>query len=362
MSQKDHFDCMQNPFQNDLNMDFFIESAGFEQAQARMLRGVESEKRLCVLTGAPGSGKTMLSHVLYEALDEDSFEAGLLVGVPGGIGPGWLMTRVARMLGVEDIAEDRMTLLGQIYQGLVQVVEDGRRTCVIVDEAQALATPDMFGEIRGLLNLEHEDKNVITVVLIGQTRLGAALDADKVMKQRVEARVQLREWQVGEREDYLRHRLAVAGGRDTIFDADALHLVGSIARGLPRSMNNLADNAMYEAFAASAASVNMQHVNKAAEELSLVESSDADEEPVLLSDPVDLTAELLDEPSEASAYHDASSIMTPDLMPELEPDPSIMPAAIAIDDMDAIPAIPEEGPPKDEEDELLDHAFADLVD
>jgi general secretion pathway protein A len=358
VSQNDHFDCRQNPFQNDLNMDFFIESAGFEQAQARMLRGVESEKSLCVLTGAPGSGKTMLAHVLYEALDEESFEAGLLVGVPGGIGPGWLMTRVARMLGVEDISEDRMTLLGQIYPSLVQVADDGRRTCVIVDEAQALATPDMFGEIRGLLNLEHEDKNVITVVLIGQNRLGAALDADSVMKQRVEARAQLREWQVGEREDYLRHRLTVAGGRDSIFNADALQLVGSIARGLPRQMNNLADNAMYEAFALSAASVNVQHVNKAAEELSLLESPESEEEPVLLSDPVDFTGGLLDEPSQASAHHDPTPIMTPEVVPE----PSISPAAIALDDMDLSVDMPEEGPPKDEEDELLDSAFADLMD
>jgi type II secretory pathway predicted ATPase ExeA len=353
MSQKNHFDCRQDPFQNDLNMDFFIESAGFEQSQARMLRGVEAEKSLCVLTGAPGSGKTMLAHTLYEALDEDSFEAGLLVGVPGGIGPGWLMTRVARLLGVEDLSEERMTLLGQIYEGLVQVVEDGRRTVVIVDEAQALASHDMFGEIRGLLNLEHEDKNVITIVLIGQNSLGAALDADKVVKQRIEARVELRGWQVGEREDYLRHRLAVAGGRDSIFEPTALKMIGSIARGFPRQMNNLADNAMYEAFAASASAVSAEHVNKAAEELRMVDSDEVNQEPALLSEPVDFTGGLLDDMDSVDTHHQATSIMAPAAIPT---------AAIDIDDLDESPAIAVEGPPKDDEDEMLDSAFADLMD
>jgi hypothetical protein len=190
--------------------------------------------------------------------------------------------------------------------------------------------------------------------LIGQNSLGLALDADKVMKQRVETRVQLREWQVGEREDYLRHRISVVGGRDTTFHADALQLVGAIARGLPRQMNNLADNAMYESFAANAASVSVQHVNKAAEELNLLASSEFEDKPALLSEAVDLTGELLDEPSRAGAQCDQTPIMAAE--------PSMPPAVIAIDDIGASPVIPEEGPPKDEEDELLDSAFADLMD
>ncbi len=81
----------------------------------------------------------MLVRHLLESLDEEAYEPVLLIPMPGVSDGRWILDRFARQLGVEEPAEELSTLLGQLYEQLAMVREDGRRAVLIIDEAQVLA-------------------------------------------------------------------------------------------------------------------------------------------------------------------------------------------------------------------------------
>jgi hypothetical protein len=156
----DHFGLARDPFSNEPQLALWFESAGHAAAEQRLRRALRQGKGLCVLLGEGGSGKTLLVRHLLESLEEDLFEACMLVPVPGVSDGHWILDRFARQLGVEEPADTSAALLGQIYERLAIVREDGRHTVLVLDEAQVLAEQGVLRELRGLLNLEYEDRRL----------------------------------------------------------------------------------------------------------------------------------------------------------------------------------------------------------
>ena len=66
----------------------------------------------------------------------------------------------------------------------------------------------------------------------------------------------------------MQHHLALAGRSDTLFSDDALGLIHSTSRGLPRLINNLAVASLIAAFAAKQAIVDVSAARTAVAEIS----------------------------------------------------------------------------------------------
>ena len=144
MNVLDHFGLSHEPFSNAPVSRFYYNSQQHADALTRLTYAVDSMKGLAVLVGQIGHGKTTLARRMLDALPEDKFEAALLVIINSGITASWLLRRIALQLGVQNHHTETLALLGQLYQRLVQIYEQGKKAVVLIDEAQMLQTKELM--------------------------------------------------------------------------------------------------------------------------------------------------------------------------------------------------------------------------
>ncbi len=261
------FGLNRDPFGCDSQLLWYFEGGGFADATQRLRRAAMQAKGLCVVSGRGGVGKTMLVRHVLQTLEEEVFEASMLVAVPGISDMRWLLSRWAQQLGVEAPAAEIGALLAQVYEQLAIVREDGRNAVLIVDEAQVLVERGVLAELRGLLNLEYEEKRLVTLVLVGSPALAEAISAEPALADRIDLRLAIQPLPSKEVVGYLHHRIRAAGGNPAIFESSAVSSLTKQCGGVPRRINALADNALYEAHRAGRVSATSADVERAAADL-----------------------------------------------------------------------------------------------
>lgn len=275
MNYVEYFKMAQEPFSNAPVSRFYFNSAQHAEALTRLTWAVDGMKGLALLVGNIGAGKTTLARRMLDALPDDRYEAALLVIIHSGITASWLLRRVAMQLGVHEPSQDKLTLLGQLYQRLIQVYESGKKAVVLIDEAQMLQTREIMEELRGLLNLEVPERKLITFVFFGLPELEQNLLLDPPLAQRVAVRTRLGSFDRDATEAYLKHRLRLAGAQHMLFDAGAVDAIHRLGRGIPRVINTLADNALFEAFIARRSIVDAELMARVGEDLAVTLRAEA---------------------------------------------------------------------------------------
>lgn len=265
MEHLERFGLEREPFRNEPQPDFWFESQGVADAKARVLRCLRQGKELSVLCGEVGAGTTTLARRVLDELDPDAFEVGLLV-VGRGVEPAWLRSAVARQLGIAEPAAARADAMRQLYVHLVEQRQDGRRAVIAIDEAQALGV-EALAELVALLNFEHDDERLLSALLVGSLELERMLAREPALLGRCELRVRIEPLAGEEARAYIAHRLVVAGGDPALFAPELADVIAERAGGLPRRMNALADNALFEAHLARREWPEQADVERAAQDL-----------------------------------------------------------------------------------------------
>jgi type II secretory pathway predicted ATPase ExeA len=243
-----HFGLAEDPFRNDHHEKFTVETPSQVDAVRRLDRGVRQARGLLTLIGGAGAGKTMVARKLYEELEEELFEASMMVVLRGSANADWLLTRFANQLAVDEPAPEREALIGQIYERLAIIHEDGRQAVLVVDDAQGLASRETLTEVCGLARLEYEDRRVVSIVLAGAPSLKHAFASDPLLAHHLEIQVALPPFGREEAARYLGQRIQLAGGKPQILLAGAVARLHELSSGAPGLLNTLADNALFEAF------------------------------------------------------------------------------------------------------------------
>ncbi len=269
MTYLDFFELTQEPFSNAPVSRFYYNSAQHSQALTRLLHSVSYMKGLSVLVGDIGAGKTTLARRMLDSLPEEEYEAALLVIIHSGITANWLLKRIALQLGVENPAQEKLALLSQLYQRLLQIYEQGRKAVVLIDEAQMLETRELMEEFRGLLNLEVPERKLISFVFFGLPEIEKNLKLDAPLAQRVAMRYRLEPFTSDSTEAYVKHRLRLAGCPRMPFSPDAIEVLHRRSGGTPRVINTLCDNALFEAFLARTPEIDGPMVDQIANNLGL---------------------------------------------------------------------------------------------
>lgn len=261
------FGLSRDPFSNAAAEAFYHESPVHRAAERRLMRGITQHKGLCLLVGDAGAGKSLLARRLLGNLEEEVYEAGLLMILQSDVDATWLLSRVARQLGVEQPAQEPGDLLAEIYDQLSAYSEEGRRPVLIIDDAHLLGSRERMEALRALVDLEYEERQLLTLVLVGERSLDAAVATDPRLPHRLDLRVALGALDLSASAAYLGHRLTAAGGHPSVLEPEAVELLHERARGLPRRLNVLADNALFEAHLDNRTRVVTDDVERAAADL-----------------------------------------------------------------------------------------------
>lgn len=281
MDYLEYFKLNAEPFSNaPVSRRFYFDNAVHSRAMFRMKHAVETGKGLTLIIGDIGTGKTTLARKLLEELPDAQYEAALLVIIHSAASPDWLMRRMAQQLGVENPAHNKLDLVGQIYQRLLKIHEEGRQAVVLVDEAQMLQTREVMEEFRGLLNLETESRKLVSFIFFGLPELESVLKLDPPLEQRVQMKYRLATLDQDATLQYIAHRLREAGGTPDLFTKEATEEIFRYSRGIPRMINTLCDNCLFDAYITRRKSIDVDTVTGIAIDLGLKSLADASARPV----------------------------------------------------------------------------------
>lgn len=269
MSFLEFYGLKGQPFSNAPDNRFYFNSEQHAQALLRLKYAVDSLKGLSVLIGDIGTGKTTLARRMLDELPEDEYESALLIIIHSSVTSEWLLKKISVQLGVKDVADTKMEIIGQLYQRLMQIHEAGKKPVVLIDEAQMLNSRDLMEEFRGLLNIENTDGKLLSLIFFGMSGLNDCLALDPPLQQRVAVKYKLKSLDDKATEAYIRHRLSIVGCEKDLFTPDAYRSIHEHSHGIPRLINTICDNALFEGFLVKKKLIDEDLILEVAQELDL---------------------------------------------------------------------------------------------
>lgn len=248
MEHLEFYSLQEHPFSNSVDIKYFFDNEQHTQALLRLKYAVDTSKGLAVVVGGVGTGKTTLARRLLNELDEEKYEAALLVIIHTSVTTDWLMKKIAMQIGIEEPASTKIEILSQLYNRLIEIYEAGMKAVVLLDEVQMLQSREIMEEFRGMLNMEGPEGKLITFVMFGLPELDKLLSIDDPLKDRVAVKINLIGLDENVTSDYIKHRLKIAGNEGEIFSPEAISAVHHYTKGVPRLINTVCDNALFESF------------------------------------------------------------------------------------------------------------------
>jgi general secretion pathway protein A len=262
-----HFGLTERPFSLAPDPRFLFLSEGHREALAHLVYGLQGGG-FVQLTGEVGTGKTTVCRALLDQLPIDVDVA--MIFTPR-LTAAELLSAVCDELHVPYPAgtTSLKVLVDALSRALLDAHARGRRTVVIIDEAQNLSM-EVLEELRLLTNIETTRDKLLQVILIGQPELADLMErpALRQLAQRITARYHLRPFTFRETRAYVRHRLEIAGQRQMVFTPGALGVIHRRSGGVPRLINNICDRALLGAFGRSKRRVTVGTARRAAAEVS----------------------------------------------------------------------------------------------
>jgi general secretion pathway protein A len=163
-------------------------------------------------------------------------------------------------------------LLATLHRWLHSRQAEGDSPVIVIDEAQALSLRTL-SELNLLLNLENIRGKLVQIVLAGQPELEEKLrrPESRALRQRIMVRCRLPLLSLEETQEYIASRLRGAGGSGAqTFPAETVETIYSYARGIPRVVNLLCEQALVGAYADRSTTVSSGNVRRVAAEFDLV--------------------------------------------------------------------------------------------
>lgn len=234
-----HFGLGELPFTLTPNTNFYLPMAMHDEALAVLSTALQTGEGFIKVIGEVGTGKTLLCRKLLNEIPEHFVTAY----IPNPyLNPDELRRAVAVELGVKQAQRMSVQLLTQrIQTRLLELHSQGHSVVLILDEAQALPE-DSLEALRLFTNLETETRKLLQVVLFAQPELDTRLAKTEFrqLRQRITFSYKLRVMNAIEVQQYIHHRLQVAGykGAD-LFTARMCKKITKVSQGVPRLVNIL---------------------------------------------------------------------------------------------------------------------------
>ena len=262
---KAFFSLTENPFSISPNPKYLYMSDRHTEALTHLVYGLRDGGGFVLLTGEVGTGKTTVSRCLRQQLPDDTDLAFIL---NPSLSTEELLASICDAFQLPYVQPATLkTLFDALHHFLLQNHQAGRRTLLVIDEAQHLM-PDVLEQLRLLTNLETDDAKLLQIVLIGQPELQELLRQPllRQLAQRITARYHLLPLDLNDVDSYVRFRLQVAGCLQPIFTPSAIRALHRLSGGIPRVINLICERALLGAYAAGRERINDKLLAQAAYE------------------------------------------------------------------------------------------------
>lgn len=244
---EEFFSLAAKPFELVPNPEFIYFSKTHRKAMTYLEYGIKEKAGFILLTGEVGSGKTTLIRNLIRQLDKQVILSKVF---NTKVNSDQLVAMINDDFGLEVNGKDKTALLRDLYGFLIERYAKGYHPVLIIDEAQNLDW-ELLEEVMMLSNLETDSSKLLQIILVGQPELKKVLSRPELrqFRQRINISCHLYHLLRDETEEYILHRLDVAGNRAAVsFSTQAIDIIFQYSRGVPRLINIICDFLMLTAF------------------------------------------------------------------------------------------------------------------
>jgi len=258
----------EKPFNTTPDSKFFFSSSKHLEALNSLRYAIDERKGFVVITGEIGAGKTTVCRTLINILDLNT-KVAIITNTH--LTPKELIAEILDEFEVEYKPGTKQKLLSQLNHYLIRQLANDVNMVLIIDEAQNL-TSKTLEEVRMLSNLETEKEKLIQIILLGQPQLKAKLENANLeqFRQRIAVYYHLSSLSREETREYILHRLKLvtSNGYADIFLPEAIDLIYTYSRGIPRLINLISDSALLSGYVYETRQITEQIIKEVAKERS----------------------------------------------------------------------------------------------
>ncbi len=264
---KDFYQLVTNPFRLAPEPDFCFSHTGYRRAREYLEFALAQGEGFVMVTGRPGTGKTMLVETFLKTIDNADVIARRIA--VSSYGAADLLRAVAYAYGIDAVGMDKGTLRYRIQQFFVQQEQVGRRVLLIIDEAQTLSHPALE-ELRILADMQTQSRLMLQLFLVGQESLQELMRIPKMeqFQQRVIANYHLTPLNLKDTRSYIQHRLLQAGWTgNPEFTGDAVLGIYQLSNGVPRHINKMCNRLLLLGYGKGSHTIDEQDVREISAEM-----------------------------------------------------------------------------------------------
>jgi putative secretion ATPase (PEP-CTERM system associated) len=257
----EYFGLVAKPFELVPNPLFLFNSHSHKKAINYLQYGLQERAGFIMLAGEVGSGKTT---IIRDIISNLSADIALSQVFNTSSNARQIIAMINEDFGLAVDGKDKVSLLRDLNDHLVALHTAGKRAVIIIDEAQNLS-PAVLEEVRQLSNIEAKNAKLVQIVLVGQPELQEILTQPELrqLRQRISVHCQLEPLTRRETEDYVYHRLTMAGNRNAlVWQAGCFDVIYKYSEGCPRMINVFCDFALLCAFVEQTRNVTIEMVNE----------------------------------------------------------------------------------------------------
>lgn len=263
---ENYFGLKEKPFNVTADPNFLFFSKKHREAFNHLIYGIKERKGFIEITGEIGTGKTTLCRALLNQLDEKTKTALIL---NSNLPEVQLLLAIVTDFGLTVKPKTKINLLSELNRFLIEQLKAGYNVVLVIDEAQNLKAAQLE-QIRLLSNLETDKEKLIQIILVGQPELKEKLNSPPLeqLRQRIVVRYHILPLDQEEVDDYIYHRLRVAGSDGNVqFEEYAINEIYNYSGGIPRLINLICDKALLLGFVLETKIITQDMIKRCIEEI-----------------------------------------------------------------------------------------------
>jgi len=239
----EHWNLKKPPFDNVPDPEMYAAChSSMENAIAETQFAIEGGGDcLAVIVGDVGLGKTMSIRIVIDSLNNEKYKIALITN-PSTTFVQLLREIIGQITGKPCEERKKDDLLEIFNRLLFETSDDGKKILIFIDEANVLSTKKLE-DLRLLTNMQEDNRNLFTMILVGQMELAMRLEHPKKANvfQRIGTYCRLEKIpSEKELKNYVETRLQRAGGSGRIFTEDSFHEIWECSEhGVPRLINKI---------------------------------------------------------------------------------------------------------------------------